>query len=213
MYLSRQFLLLCFFIFLCGWRLPRKSRLVTAHERPFLNLNFSQKFPNFSQKFPNKIQKFQKTNQPKNRLVHPELWVVHFWKVSKKCLSPKAFVHVSDTCNDLSNPRVSNTKERPVVPCISHIVWTTLGLSSTLFRRSFQKCFWNIYKSRMVNKSSYRKNSGIAHKTSYRKSYLVSCSGYFVRWRHLDRMWDGDICRMATWAFAVRWRHYLDRRR
>ena len=111
MYLSRQFLLLCFFIFLCGWRLPRKSRLVTAHERPFLNLNFSQKFPNFSQKFPNKIQKFQKTNQPKNRLVHPELWVVHFWKVSKKCLSPKAFVHVSDTCNDLSNPRVSTTKE------------------------------------------------------------------------------------------------------
>ena len=85
------------------------------------------------------------------------------------------------------------------------------------------KPFWNGCISKTVRPRALKlkKHKGWNPKGFGTQNMVWSCQifdttfgfrdGYFVRWRHLDRMWDGDICRMATWAFAVRWRH-LDRR-
>ena len=57
-----------------GSKEPRKSRLAMSHQRHFfLTFDF------FLQNFTKKIPKCLKSNLPKNRLVHPELWGCHFW--------------------------------------------------------------------------------------------------------------------------------------
>ena len=69
------------------------------------------KFTFFLKNFQTKFRNFKKRTSQKIGWFIQNYGLCISEKFQKNVLSPKAFVHVSDTCNDLSNPRVSTTKE------------------------------------------------------------------------------------------------------